>query len=89
MKILRELGLVSTQKNKLLDLAGEISNTLTGNARKKFGENFKIRPPKTFYAEHKIAPTSALETIFIIPIEWNNLTANLIIDLQAEKKLAA
>ncbi len=87
MRLLRELGLMSTQESQLLDLAGEISNTLSGNARRKFGKNFKIMPPSNHRGNTTKMPNSELKKIFIIPIEWSELTANLIISLESESEV--
>lgn len=89
MRILRELGLVSTQHNKLMDLVGEISNILSGNARREFGENFNIMPPERFHGVGKSAPIADIKKIFVIPIEWHELTANLIVNLETDDSLMA
>ena len=89
MRILRELGLVSTQHSKLMDLVGEISNILSGNARKEFGEDFNIMPPKNFHGSGSNAPHTNVKKIFVIPIEWHELTANLIVNLETDDTLMA
>ena len=86
MRILRDLGLVSTQENRLIDLVGEISNILSGNARKVFGEQFSIMPPRAFHGGRSGAPHADVNKIFIIPIEWNELTANLIVNLDHQNE---
>ena len=47
MRILRDLGLMCTKEANLLDLVGEISNILSGNARRSFGSKFNILPPSS------------------------------------------
>lgn len=63
----------------LLDIVGEIANTLSGNARKRFGSEFIISVPVSIKGkiEH-MRPASDLLP-YIIPITWQSYRAALII----------
>ena len=66
----------------LCDLVGEIANTLSGNARRDFGQQFQISVPSILAGrEHQIPYPQACRPI-VIPIEWRNYHARLIVCLQ-------
>lgn len=66
----------------MIDLVGEIANTISGNARSKFGPEFHISVPFVF----KGSPASVIlpksERSFIIPINWRNHSGEIVICLQ-------
>ncbi|WP_201587962.1 chemotaxis protein CheX [Psychrobacter jeotgali] len=68
--------------DNLVDLVGEVANTVAGNARNEFGTKFHISVPLVF----KGAPQSMVlpkdERSFIIPIMWRAKTGQVIICLQ-------
>jgi len=80
-RCLRSLGLISTKDSKLRDLVGEISNTISGNARSEFGSNFGISPPSTTQGAVQSDSISNTANIYVIPIEWHGSTANLIVNV--------
>lgn len=82
MHVLSNMGLVSTKDDKLMDLVGEISNTVSGNARKEFGENFNITVPITIQGKPEGLAVSDIVNIYVIPIEWNQQRANLIVSIE-------
>lgn len=82
MHCLRSLGLSTTQDSKLLDLVGEISNTVSGNARSELGEGFLISTPTMIQGTADGHVESELVKNYIIPIEWHMLTANLIVNIR-------
>ena len=66
----------------LCDLVGEVANTLSGNARRDFGQQFQISVPSILAGrEHSIEYPQACRPI-VIPIEWRNYHARLIVCLQ-------
>ncbi len=66
----------------LCDLVGEIANTLSGNARRDFGHQFQISVPEVVAGRgSKIAYPERGRPI-VIPIEWRNYHARLIVCLQ-------
>jgi len=65
----------------LCDLVGEIANTLSGNARRDFGQQFQISVPEvlTGRADPLSFPPAARP--IVIPIDWRNYHARLIVCL--------
>ncbi len=80
--VLSSMGLISTKDDKLMDLVGEISNTLAGNARREFGENFNITVPITLQGKPDGLSVSEVASIYVIPMEWEGMRANLIINIE-------
>ena len=79
LHLLIRYGETRTDSSLLLDLVGEIANTISGNAREKFGADFELTPPivsRGRIADIKTAP--GLQT-YCIPIVWEKRTANLIV----------
>ena len=65
----------------LLDLVGEIANTVSGNAREKLGSDFQLAPPVVSRGRlDSIKIASGLQT-YCIPIVWEKRSANLIVAL--------
>ncbi len=81
--VLQGMGLISTKESKLMDLVGEICNTVSGNARREFGEDFNITVPLTIQGKPQDMSVSEVASIYIIPIEWEQQRANLIVNLEA------
>ena len=82
--LLRDLGsFISTEEHKLLDLVGEIGNTISGNARAEFGEQFILSVPLVMKGKSEQLAVSETYQIFVIPIVWKQQKANLIINLSA------
>lgn len=71
------LGEQDTSESMLLDAVGEISNTLSGNARKDLGRDFIISVPTVFKGEPKIGELPADKRTYIIPILCNSYKAML------------
>ncbi len=81
MHVLSGMGLIATKDAKLMDLVGEISNTVSGNARAVFGQDFNISVPVTIQGKPENMQVSDVANIYVIPIEWNQQRANLIVNL--------
>jgi chemotaxis protein CheX len=66
----------------LCDLVGEVANTLAGNARRDFGQQFQISVPEVVTGrEGQLGYPPAARPI-VIPIEWRNYHARLIVCLR-------
>ena len=46
--LISQIGIITTQEEKLMDLVGEVSNTIAGNARREFGDQFLLSVPIVF-----------------------------------------
>jgi len=71
-----------------MDAAGEIANTIAGNARRHFGEKMQISVPTTLKRSEpgNLGNTGANllmhERPMVIRIQWQNLAAALVVDLE-------
>ena len=65
----------------MLDLVGEIANTIAGNAREVFGSKFNLAPPVALRAPLRgLVLAKGLQS-YCIPIEWRMRKAHLIVSL--------
>ena len=80
--ILDSMGETDKSDENYIDLAGEVANTIAGNARKEFGSEFHISVPFVF----KGAPQSIVlphdERSFIIPVTWRGQVGEIVVCLQ-------
>ncbi|MEM5948391.1 chemotaxis protein CheX [Spirochaetia bacterium 38H-sp] len=65
----------------LMDIAGEIANTIAGNAREVFGENFWISVPFVFRGKPDEVLLNVQTPVYVIPIIWENFQSFLGIGL--------
>ncbi|NNM53857.1 MAG: chemotaxis protein CheX [Spirochaetales bacterium] len=76
------LDLVDPDDDSLLDMVGELTNTIAGNVRKSFGADFLISVPMLI----KGKPTDILmrlkPPVFIVPILWRKEKAFLAVGLE-------
>jgi chemotaxis protein CheX len=66
----------------LCDLVGEIANTLSGNARRDFGQQFQISVPSVIAGRDGRLDYPKSSRPIVIPIEWRNYHARLIVCLR-------
>jgi chemotaxis protein CheX len=65
----------------MLDMVGEIANTIAGNAREVFGAKFQLAPPVALRAPIRgLLLAKGLQS-YCIPIEWRQKRAYLIVSL--------
>jgi chemotaxis protein CheX len=64
------------------DIVGEIANTLSGRARRRFGEGLGISPPQLLNYPLTTYEPTAHNTPYAIPLRWHGYEANLVIHLQ-------
>jgi len=83
-KLTSEISSPTTRDEKLLDLVGEVSNTLSGNARRQFGDQFMLTTPVTFLGKSQQMKVSDISSIFVVPVVWLGMKAHLIINLNEE-----
>jgi chemotaxis protein CheX len=63
----------------LCDLVGEIANTLSGNARRDFGQQFQISVPSVLTGRTGQLDYPRDTRPMVIPIAWRNYNARLIV----------
>lgn len=82
VQILSSMGILSTQEDKLMDIVGEVSNTIAGNTRREFGDQFMLSTPIVLKGRSDDVKVSKVEKIYVIPIIWRQHQANLIINIE-------
>ncbi len=82
--LLMMLGVKDRSNENLLDLAGEIANTISGNARSDFGEKFHISVPVVVEGEPQNLYLPERVRSFAIPITWRTYTPVLVVSLEDE-----
>ncbi len=65
----------------LCDLVGEIANTLSGNARRDFGQQFQISVPAVLSGRDSQLKYPAATRPIVIPVDWRNYHSRLIVCL--------
>ncbi len=76
--LLVKMGEPQHDDEHLLDMVGEIANTLSGNARRHFGPQFIISVPVAMKGRiDNVRPPSDLLP-YVIPISWNAYRASLV-----------
>ena len=80
--ILDSMGETDKSDENYIDLAGEVANTIAGNARKEFGSEFHISVPFVFKGSPQSIVLPNDERSFIIPITWNSQIGEIVVCLQ-------
>jgi chemotaxis protein CheX len=83
MRVLVSMGETDLSRDSLMDIVGEVANTISGNARNVFGERFMISVPTVVSTrdDHIRLPKNTRS--YIIPIEWSKHQAALVITLSS------
>ncbi|MFA6962152.1 MAG: chemotaxis protein CheX [Opitutaceae bacterium] len=64
------------------ELVGEITNTISGNAREQLGGGFMISTPFIIEGSPLNIHTSKDSTCYILPVTWNNHRSRVLVSLQ-------
>ncbi|TFV05286.1 chemotaxis protein CheX, partial [Bacillus stratosphericus] len=84
-RLLELMGEKDTSEANLMDLVGEVANTIAGNARSEFGEKFEISVPVVI----KGAPDEIMlpreGRSVVIPLEWKLCQAAIVVALYKDK----
>jgi chemotaxis protein CheX len=80
--LLLAMGEQTRDNDRLLDAAGEIANTISGNARKHFGETMEISVPTSQATEPDWLKTVVSPNSYIILVKWKHYRASVIVDIQ-------
>lgn len=76
------MGEPNRNDERLLDAVGEIANTISGNARKHFGESMQIAVPvmqatAPGWLDANVSPRS-----YVILVKWKQYRATIVVDIQ-------
>jgi len=78
-------GAENTNEN-LADIAGELANTISGNAQEILGRGFHISVPVIFSKSNSTEKSSLIikASTFVIPLRWKTHKAYLAVGLEKE-----
>lgn len=76
------LGAENPEEEILIDMAGEIANTIAGNVRESFGSSFMISVPIILKGSPEDVIIKMSPPIFIIPVKWRSYSAILAVGLE-------
>lgn len=83
-RLLMAQGEFSAEPELCADLVGEVANTIAGNARISFGREFNISTPQVLEGyDLPQEPGQPEQRAYLIPLDWNNYRASLMISRQA------
>ena len=80
--LLLQIGETDVSDQNLADLAGEVANTLSGNARVHFGSEFMISVPVVVQGGANAIQVPRNVKAYIIPLRWHKNDAALVVSLQ-------
>lgn len=81
--LLLSIGENDTSLENIMDIVGEVANTISGNARTEFGKEFMISVPVMIEgAESGIHLPSGLRS-YVIPIYWKAYSAAVVVCLES------
>jgi len=81
-QLLLHVGELDVSDSNLSDLAGEIANTISGNARRHFGPDFMISVPVVVKGNATAIQVPRNVKAYIIPLSWHKHEAVLVVSLQ-------
>ncbi|MCB1589243.1 MAG: chemotaxis protein CheX [Xanthomonadales bacterium] len=79
--ILMTHGETRVDSEFMADVVGEVANTISGNARRVFGEEFVISVPTVYSGTPDFSKMSLAERSFVIPIHWRQYHAALVVSI--------
>lgn len=79
--ILMRMQETDSSDENIRDLVGEVANTISGNARRDFGNNFLISVP-TVIAHDPDSVNAPYTRAYVIPINWRTHCAKLVVCLE-------
>lgn len=80
--LLMSMGESETSLENILDLVGEVANTISGNARKTFGREFMISVPVMVEGAIQKMHTPRYTRCYVIPVYWKSYAASVVVCLE-------
>jgi len=85
--LLTAMGEADHRDENLLDLVGEVANTLSGNAREHFGSAFAISVPvKVKGRPERPAAHGRKSSPFVISVGWKSYSAAVVVCVEEQAK---
>lgn len=79
--LLLSIGETETNAHYMMDLVGEVANTISGNARRELGKDFMISVPMVIEGKPSAIHLPQKLRSYVIPITWKSYTAAVAICL--------
>ena len=83
-RVLVLMGEPDISESNMMDLVGEVANTIAGNARKKFGERFEISVPFVIRGAPDEIMLPRQNRSFVIPLEWKMHKAAIVVSFHKD-----
>ena len=80
--LLLSIGELDTSNEHIFDLVGEVANTISGNARSRFGHEFMISVPVMIEGAPNQIHLPAQMRSYVIPVYWKAYHAAVVICLE-------
>ena len=74
-EVIKVMGEPDSSITMMKDLLGEMTNTISGNARTEFGSDFIISPPKIIEGAPSIAYLPKDRQSYVTPFTWRGYEA--------------
>ncbi len=81
--LLLSIGENDTSEGNIIDIVGEVANTISGNARREFGKEFMISVPVVVEGYPSAIHLPQNSRSYVIPISWKSYSASVVICLQS------
>lgn len=83
LQLLLIMGEPDRSENQLLDVVGEIANTIAGNVRRHFGSALEISAPVTLKGATDSIRAAVRTRPFVISLHWRNQDAMVVVDIES------
>ncbi|MFT5420586.1 MAG: chemotaxis protein CheX [Candidatus Endobugula sp.] len=83
--LLLSMGEDNTGEENIIDVVGEVANTISGNARGKLGSDFIISVPTVLQGAPKSINFPLEANAYVIPVFWQGYTAAVVICFEKEE----
>ena len=85
-RLLLAMRETDTCSSNLLDIVGEVANTIAGNARKHFGAGLEISTPLTIFGHSDQIKSAVRARPYAIELQWQRSEAVVLVDLELADK---
>ena len=76
------IGEITPDDRLCAELVGEITNTISGNAREELGGGFMISTPFVLEGGPLTVHTAKDSTCYILPVTWNHHRSRVLVSIQ-------
>ncbi len=80
--LMSEVGEPDFSRENMLDMVGDVANTIAGNARQHFGANFLISVPTLIYGADALQLPKGIKS-YAMPVLWKGFTGYVIVVLKS------